>query len=520
MKNWKVYLLSAFLILTAVLLIHLKIQYGGQTISPAFKLNLWRITLEMNLAGKGARAKVRLTLPKDNDRQRIYNENFDERLTFYIRERPLTGNRIGFWRTELLEGSRDIRYNFSVQVRGINYLLSETSVLPRDPAAEYGEAMQPWLRPSTNIQSDNPEIRSRLKKIIRKEKNTAAVMRLLFNYVRREIKYLSEPGSKDALETLRSLEADCGGKARLLAAFSRAAGIPSRIVGGIILSPGAKKITHVWVENYIGGTWVPFDVVNNHFAASPANYLELYRGDYPLIKHTGLASFNYYFFITPETIPPLDQAWSLYSLPVHFQNNAKVLLMIPLGALVVTFFRVVIGIPTFGTFTPILLALAFREVSVWIGLGCLGLMLFLGLCVRAVLDFFHILVIPRISVIVTTVVMMTLAIMMSGYALGYQKVLFISLFPLIIITWMIERFSVLQVEDGTFSALKAVLGTTVVALAGYYVMNLPYLKNYLFAFPELMFVCLGILLILGRYTGLRLLELPRFWQMRKAGEIR
>lgn len=55
--------------------------------------------------------------------------------------------------------------------------------------------------------------------------------------------------------------------------------------------------------------------------------------------------------------------FSLYTLPVHVQNVYKVLLMIPLGALVVVFMRNIIGIRTFGTFMPVLIALAFRETE-------------------------------------------------------------------------------------------------------------------------------------------------------------
>ena len=55
-----------------------------------------------------------------------------------------------------------------------------------------------------------------------------------------------------------------------------------------------------------------------------------------------------------------------YVSPFRFAGRAK-------GALIVAFFRAVVGLPTFGTFTPILLAMAFREISLPVGLACLGL---------------------------------------------------------------------------------------------------------------------------------------------------
>ncbi|NIO09075.1 MAG: hypothetical protein GTO40_14095, partial [Deltaproteobacteria bacterium] len=55
--------------------------------------------------------------------------------------------------------------------------------------------------------------------------------------------------------------------------------------------------------------------------------------------------------------------FSLLSLPIRTQAVYRVLLMIPLGALLVVVFRNVIGINTFGTFMPVLIALAFRETQ-------------------------------------------------------------------------------------------------------------------------------------------------------------
>lgn len=514
--NRRVYISAAFLVLVSVVLITAKVIYGGQSVQAESSRNLWRINIVFNVKGQGERAKVRLTLPKDTERQTIYNEHFEsDELVFYVRERKLTGNRIGFWRSELLDGSRSVQYTFSAQLKGLNYVMPANLFFPDKPAHYYSSEFQAWLDPSAFIQSQDVLVKRSLKRIVKRERNIPIVTRRIYDFVRGEVKYQSEKGSKDARATLDQLVADCGGQARLFAAMSRAAGIPSRVVGGLILSGGVKNTTHVWVENYIGGRWVPFDAVNGHFASIPDHYLELYRGDYYLFKHTGLAKFEYFFVIGRERIPPVDNPWSLYVLPIHFQNLIKVLLLIPVGALVVAFFRTVVGVPTFGTFAPILLALAFREISFWVGLFCLLVIIFCGWVLRKVLDALKILVIPRLSIIVTMVVMFIMAMMVIGFHLGEQKILFISLFPMIIMTWTIERFSVIQVEDGTPAALISALGTLLVAAVAYWIMGFPMLRAYLFAFPELLFVLMAALLILGRYTGIRLTELYRFREFSK-----
>ncbi len=93
--------------------------------------------------------------------------------------------------------------------------------------------------------------------------------------------------------------------------------------------------------------------------------------------------------------------------------------------------------------------------------------------------------------------------------------LYVSVFPIIIMTWMTERFSVLQIEDGTMAAIKSSLGTVFVAVITYAIMDLSALKIYLFAFPELLLLNVSGLLLLGRYTGIRLMELKRFRDLHK-----
>lgn len=509
--NKRVIFIAFLLFLLTAGLMAARVYYGGHTIQREYGHQLWRVTTIIELDGRGKRAKVRLTLPHDTPRQTIYNEIGDSGdMAFYTRERPVTGNRVGFWLSELLDGSRTIKYTFSVQSKAVRMVLPPTMKLPKDAKAFYGEEFEPWLKPSRYIQSRNSAVRSLASKMTGKDKDLLRVNRKLYDFVRDQVKYRSEIGSKDALDTLDQLTADCGGQARLFVALSRALKIPSRIVGGIIMADEIKQTTHVWVENYLNGRWIPFDVVNGHYAYIPANYLELYRGDYALIKHVGLTNLKYFFIIQPERIPPIDQPWSLYVLPLHFQDLVQTLLLIPVGTLVVSFMRIVVGVTTFGTFTPVLIALALSEIGLWQGLIVLGAIVLFGWIFRYVLDHLKILIIPRLSIIITFVIISVISLMMVGLYTEKLNMLYISLFPIIIITWTIERFSVVQIEDNLVAAMKGLLGTGIVAMLTFYVMALPVVRPFLFSFPEILFSIIGLQLLLGRYTWVRLFDLWRF----------
>ncbi len=512
--NKRVFWIALILILTAAGMAAVKVMRPQTGALQAGDGKLRSCLIRVAVQGKGGPVRIKMLMPKKNERQTIYNEHMDhEGFQMQTSVRKPTENLMVAWRAGVLEGLHVIQYSFACHLREKRYEIDPTAKIAENPSVDYPHEMQVWLNASKYIQSGDPIVRQTLWRITNRSRETKKVVGNIFAFVRGEIHYQSEKMSKDAKATLGTLEANCGGKARLFCALSRAAGIPSRLVGGIIMDVGQKNITHVWAENYIDGQWIPFDVVNNYFAMVPDHYLEIYRGDAPLFRFFGTDKIDYSFTIKRGHTRPVKRPWSLYILPAKIHHFVHFLLLIPVGALVIAFARTIIGIPTFGTFAPILLAAAFREVSVVAGLVCLAVILGSGLILRLALDKLHILGIPRLSIILTAVVTTVLLIFVVSVRFSQDKVLYFSFFPMIIMTWMIERFSVAQIEDGFFSAFKSAAGTALLATVLYFVYGIPTLRQYLFQFPEMLLAIMGILLLLGRYTGYRLLELIRFKDM-------
>jgi hypothetical protein len=74
----------------------------------------------------------------------------------------------------------------------------------------------------------------------------------------------------------------------------------------------------------------------------------------------------------------------------------------------------------------------------------------------------------------------------------------------------IERLCVVWEERGPGDALKQGIGSLFVASLAYVAMNIDYLHHLIFIFPELILLILATVILLGRYSGYRLLELRRF----------
>ena len=191
----------------------------------------------------------------------------------------------------------------------------------------------------------------------------------------------------------------------------------------------------------------------------------------------------------------------------------KLLLLLPLGAAVVVFMRVVVGLQTAGTFMPILIALAFLQTSLLPGLVSFISVVTIGLLLRGYLSRLNLLLVARIATLIVLVIFVISVLSIIGYQLGYSTGMTITFFPMIIIAWTIERMSILWEEEGAHEVLVQGGGSLLVAVAAYLLMQWPLLRHLTFNFPELNLVLLAMILAMGQYTGYKLSELRRFRAM-------
>lgn len=209
--------------------------------------------------------------------------------------------------------------------------------------------------------------------------------------------------------------------------------------------------------------------------------------------------------------------YSLYSLPIQVQETYNVMIMIPIGVLVILILRNIIGLQTLGTFTPVLIALAFRETGLGFGICLFTIIVTLGLSVRSYLEHLKLQMLPRLSVVLTFVVVLIAAISLFSHKLGLEQGLSVTLFPMVILTMTIERLSITWEERGGTNAFKVGIGTLCAASLAYLVMKIPELVYFVFTFPGILLVLVGFMLAMGRYRGYRLTELRRFKALLKEG---
>ena len=202
-------------------------------------------------------------------------------------------------------------------------------------------------------------------------------------------------------------------------------------------------------------------------------------------------------------------AISLYRLPLPVQNVFSTILLIPLGTLMLCLARNILGVPTFGMFTPILLTVFFRETSLSFGLFFFLAVVAIGCLERYLLDKLYLLAVPRLSIILTLVIILLMVMSFTGVA-EFFGASHIGYFPIVIVTAFIERFSIMMTEDGPMNTFKTLLGTLVISVLTYSLYTISTLEILMFTNPELLFAVIGLLVLIGKYKGYRVSEFIRF----------
>ena len=318
------------------------------------------------------------------------------------------------------------------------------------------------------------------------------------------------------------------GKIKAILQLLAFANIPAQSIKGIQLEDGRRRQTlSVLLEVYTGNGWAIFNP-DDGSSGLPEDYFIWKRGDNAVLTVIGGEKSRLEFALAKNNLPlrtvvSMEQQsnkfalldFSIYSLPVEQQGIFKGLLLIPVAALVVVFMRIAVGISTSGTFMPILLALALIQTTLLVGLTMFLLVVGVGLWIRSYLSHMNLLLVARVASVVIVVILLMAVVAVISYKLGIDQALTVTFFPTIILAWTIERMSILWEEEGGHEVLIQGSGSLIVAVLAYLVMSNRYVEHLTFNFPELLIALLGVILLMGKYTGYRLSELYRFREMKK-----
>ena len=304
------------------------------------------------------------------------------------------------------------------------------------------------------------------------------------------------------------------------------AGVPARLAYGVRLNDeNSGQPPTPLIEYYDGASWKVREPARAVEGLGREGNVRMAPRWWILLDVNGGENSRVSFTVVKDRIPLTTLTdlrnspfliSTILALPASERAVFRYIVLIPLGAFVVVLMRNIIGIPTLGTFMPVLLALALLEIKPVQGIIMFSFLVGAGLWFRFLLSRMNLLVVPRVAACVVIVTLLMMLMGVISYQLGMSVGIKITLFPMIIIAWTLERMSLIWEEEGKRSAIVQVAGSMFVAVAAYYFMRVSQIQYWAFYFPELLLILLASILLVGRYTGYRLSELIRFKSFQNA----
>lgn len=203
------------------------------------------------------------------------------------------------------------------------------------------------------------------------------------------------------------------------------------------------------------------------------------------------------------------------------------LLLIPFIALIGTISRHFVGIKTLslGVFLSIVYIVAFlvKDNSLYSVAAGLILILFIYFFSYIVKKFtietgMH--YYARISFVLTIVSITVLLVFLAIYQIDYvrQNINYnlINPFAVVLAVALAEQFSSHQIQKGIKTSRTMFINTLMLACITGFIASLNWTESFILSFPYLIFVALVLSYYIGKYQGMRLIELIRFQTVAKS----
>lgn len=497
--NLHLKVLITVLVALGILVTAYQIFFLGIPVTEDETDDLWNIDARVEFqASARAPVKLQMFVPPLNQDYVSLNESFISN-NYGVSINRIDGNRKVTWSARRVTGKQTLYYRLVMTKRYSAEQLKEKGPIYRESIAVEGPekiAAEALLAPIRQHSAD------------------------VETFVRETIKRVNL--NDDNVKLLLGGDASPQNKAKAIELLLSIAHVPMERVHSIRLVAEQAQTPELWLRSFNGQKWLYFNPDTGE-QGLPLDRLMWWTGDEPLVSVEGGRNATVSFSLNNSEMNAIRLAkltdenteadfleYSLYGLPLATQQTFMIMVVIPIGVLVILVLRNLIGLQTLGTFTPVLIALAFRETQLGFGIMLFTVITALGLTLRSYLEHLKLQMLPRLSVVLTFVVVLMAVISLFSHKLGLERGLSVALFPMVILTMTIERLSITWEERGGNHAMKVALGTLFAATLAHLLMSVPQVSYFVFTFPGVLLILVGFMLAMGRYRGYRLTELFRF----------
>lgn len=534
-RTFHAVLLALFLAAIGLGIFIHKLTASDVPLLPNQAFNSWYVEAKLSLdsqplplsGDEDLPSTIQFHLPLDSQRYEIVKEDFfNEGFERKVETLDKAGNRVAVFTkqdatdsSEILFYRAIIRRKSTVQPGVEDVPISGRRLVDKE-LVKFGENTE---RAEDNVEENLPtaEINALLNEAKKQSSDRLSFAKQIYQLALRR----DDIRVQSIRRNLRKEES----AAQLAAFLLKQANVPARVGNGIFLRSDEVYSTDFirWLEIQVGDRWLAYDPLDLSFKEQD-RYLNWWYGSDRVLQAQGSRNIDLEVVVQPNTDNGLTRSimrgrrasnvfleYSFLKLPLGTQRVFQVLVLIPIGALIISVLHQIVGLQTFGTFTPILISLAFRQTGLIGGIPLFVFVVIIGLLFRGYLNRLQLLIVPRLAAILTATVLVVglLAVVMENLDLNFG--LSVSLFPIVILAMTIERAALMWEESGAAETIIAGLGTVLAAVIGYYCMINDYVEHWAFVFPELLLLVLGVNILVGRYNGYKLIEYFRFRSLQR-----
>lgn len=181
-----------------------------------------------------------------------------------------------------------------------------------------------------------------------------------------------------------------------------------------------------------------------------------------------------------------------------------------IGALFIVIMRNLVGVKTFGVFGPVVVALGLKTSGLLYGVPLYLDLFIIGMIVSFVI---HPLGLPgsfRVAVVQTVIAITLTVFELMGEVYHLTQFEMAIFFPVIVLSWLADRYVSQVVETGWVPPTKQLMGTVLVVILSQQIIIRDEVITFVAMNPESWLIGLLLLIAIARSTSLRLSEVFRF----------
>lgn len=203
------------------------------------------------------------------------------------------------------------------------------------------------------------------------------------------------------------------------------------------------------------------------------------------------------------------------------------LLLFPVVASLIATARHLLGLRGFGIFTPAMMSITFLATGLRLGMALVLLILAVAMTARLVIRRLRLQYMPQMAMLILAMSLGILGLLIIAPSAGeigglggfwgwlrMGNVAQIGIFPILLLVILTENFISAFIAHGARVGARMTAETLALATVSYLLMSLRPIQEWVVVHPEWTVALLaGANVLLGRYTGLRLLEYWRFREL-------